>query len=141
VTSALLSTLAALAPFAVVGAAPTATAVKSTPRVIHLSFQDGSSKTVQLDGVGCAESICSRIIVNSRAVGSAVVNHTRLAEIVALRNIDDGNAVVVLKDGSKRSVSVVPDNRVLYVIGADGRTQKVNLGRLKSIEFAGQQSE
>jgi hypothetical protein len=109
--------------------------------VIQLWFRDGSGQTVQLNGVGCDESICSRTIVNTRAVGRAAVDHTRLDEIALVRDINDGDAVVVLKDGSTRRVSVVPDNRVLYVIGADGRRQKIRLGQLTSIQFDVHQSE
>jgi hypothetical protein len=141
VTSTLLSTLVVLAPLTVVSAAPTSAAVGSRHRVIQLWFRDGSGQTVQLNGVGCDESICSRTIVNTRAVGRAAVDHTRLDEIALVRDINDGDAVVVLKDGSTRRVSVVPDNRVLYVIGADGRRQKIRLGQLTSIQFDVHQSE
>ena len=141
VTSTLLSTLAVLAPLAVVGAAPAAAPVGSMHRTIHLSFRDGSSQTAQLDGVGCDESICSRIIVNTRALRSGVVDHTLLDDVVAIRDIGGGDAAFVVKDGSTRRVSVVADNRVLYVIGADGRMQKINLRRPTSIEFDTQHSE
>jgi len=141
VTSTLLRTLALLALLAVVSAAPTSVAAGSRHRVIRLSFRDGSSQIVQLNGVGCDESICSRTIVNTRAGGRAVVDHTRLDEIALVRNIDDGDAVVVLKDGSTRRVSVVPDNRVLYVNGADGRRQKIRLHQLTSIQFDAHHSE
>ena len=141
VTSALLSTLGILAPLAVVGAAPATAPVGSTHRTIHLSFRDGSSQTAQLDGVGCDESMCSRTVVNTRALGSGVVDHTRLDDVVAIQDIGGGDAAFVLKDGSTRRVRVVADNRVLYVIGADGRTQKINLRRLTSIEFDAHKSE
>src|ERR1043166_653959 len=101
VTSTLLSTLAVLAPLAVVSAAPASPAVGSRHRVIQLSFRDGSSQTVQLNGVGCDESICSRTIVNTRAVGRTVVDHTRLDEIALVRDINAGDAVAVLKHGSQ----------------------------------------
>jgi hypothetical protein len=109
--------------------------------MIQLSFRDGASQTVQLNGVGCDESICSRTIVNTRAIGSHTVDHTRLDEIALVRSIDDDDAVVVLKDGSTRRVSVVPDNRVLYVFGADGRSQKIPLRQLTSIKFDADHSE
>lgn len=140
-TSAFVATFVVLASLAVVTAAPTTAAVSSRHRMIQLSFRDGSSQTVQLDGVGCDASICSRAIVNTRAIGSSAVDHTRLDDIAAMRGIDDGDAIAVLKDGSTRRVSVVPDNRVLYVIGADGRSQKIRLRQLTSIQFDAHRSE
>jgi hypothetical protein len=104
-------------------------------RLVRLGLRDGSSTIVRLDGVGCNESICSRVAVNSRAVGNPIVNHTRFDEIVAIQEIDDDTVLFVFNDGTKRRVSVVLDNRVLYVISPSGRTQKISLRQVQSIDF------
>jgi hypothetical protein len=124
-----------IVPLHVVSGAPSKESAAQGTRLVRLGLQDGSSNVVRLDGVGCDESICSRVAVNSRSVGNAIVNRTRFDTIAAIREIADDSAVFVLKDGTARRVSVIPDNRVLYVIAADGHTQKIGLRQVKSIQF------
>lgn len=132
---ALCSLLVLLTPLTNVSAASTAESHVPVHRLVRLTLRDGSFRIARLDGVGCNESLCSRIAMNTQTIGSAVVNHTRLADVAALRSIDGAGALFVFRDGSTHWLSVVPDNRVLYVIGADGRIQKVGLSRLTSIDF------
>lgn len=135
VAGGVLFVMALTGPRPVVSAAPDAARGASTHRTIRLTLRDGSSRLARLDGVGCNESICSRSVVNTRSIGVAGVTHTRLDEMVAVREIEPAAALLVLKDGSTHRVSVVPENRVFYVSGADGREQKIELGKLTSIEF------
>lgn len=104
-------------------------------RVIRLTMRDGSSRVGQLDGVGCEERICSRVAVNTRLLGNVIANPTHFADIAAIRAISDATATFVLKDGTTRQLSVVPDNRVLYVLDAHRRTQKIDLRRVVSVDF------
>jgi hypothetical protein len=104
-------------------------------QVLQLNVRDGSSQTVTLDGVGCDETICSRVAVNARSLGNVIANRTRFSDIAAIRDINEGTATFVLKDGTSHRLSVVPDNRVLYVFNATHRAQKVSLQRLTSVEF------
>ena len=134
-TSGMLATLVLAAPLAAISAPSTTAPGQSTQRTIRLTLRDGTSRLVRLDGVGCNESICSRIAVNTRTIGSAMVNHTPFDDLAAVRDLGGAAALFVLKDGSTRRLSVVPENRVLYVIAADGGRQKVGLDRLVSIEF------
>ena len=107
-------------------------------QLIRLNVRDGSSQIVTLDGVGCNETICSRVAVNARSLGNVIANRTRFADIAAIRDISEAAATFVLKDGTTHRLSVVPDNRVLYVFDANHRAQKIGLQRLMSVEFDAQ---
>jgi hypothetical protein len=109
--------------------------VKNTGRLIRLNVRDGSSQIVTLDGVGCDDTICSRVAVNVRSLGNVIANRTRFADIGAIRDISEAAATFVLKDGTTHRLSVVPDNRVLYVFDANHRAQKISLQCLTSVEF------
>jgi hypothetical protein len=133
ISAGLAAILFAVSPHVVSGAA--SSDADQAPRPVRVTLRDGSSKVVRLDGVGCDESICSRVAVVSRTVGNIIMDRTRFETIAAVREIADNSAVFVLRDGRIRRVSVVPDNRVLYVIAADGRRQKIGLRELQSIDF------
>ncbi len=109
--------------------------VGTSARVVRLVLRDGASRIVRLEGVGCDETICSRVAIGTRTIGNVSVNRTQFGEIAAVQDICDDEAVFVFKNGARRHMSIVRDNRVLYVIDADGRPQKINLGRLVSIDF------
>ena len=112
--------------------------VEQSGQLIRLNVRGGSSQVVTLDGVGCDETICSRVAVNARSLGNVIANRTRFADIAAIRDISEAAATFVLRDGTKRRLSVVPDNRVLYVFDANHRAQKIGLQRLMSVEFDAQ---
>jgi hypothetical protein len=130
----IVATFALVMPLQTVHGAPSKDAGAMT-RTVRLELRDGSSKLVELDGVGCDESICSRVAVGARTVGNVVVNRTKFADITAVKNITGETAVFVFKDGTTRQVSVIPDNRMLYVIDSARRTRKIHLGELISIDF------
>lgn len=134
VTSAVLALGLLAVPLHVVGG-PTRESTAQAPRLVRVGLKDGSSKIVRFDGVGCNESICSRVAVNSRTVGDVIANRTRIDDIAAIREIGDDTALFVFNDGTKRRVSVVPDNRVLYLIASGGRTQKIGLREVQSVDF------
>jgi hypothetical protein len=134
VTAAVLATILTVIPmYADRGAS--SEHVEHAGTLIRLNARDGSSQMVTLDGVGCDETICSRVAVNARSVGNVIANRTRFADIVAIRDISEGTATFVLRDGTIHRLSVVPDNRVLYVLDANHRAQKIGLQRLTSVEF------
>jgi len=110
-----------------------------TGELLRLNARDGSSQIVTLEGVGCDETICSRVAVNARSLGNVITNRTRFADIAAIRDISEAAATFVLRDGTIHRLSVVPDNRVLYVFDANHRAQKIGLQRLTSVEFSAPQ--
>ena len=131
---ATLATILTVMPMYAERGAPSKHAEHAGP-LIRLNVRDGSSQMVTLDGVGCDETICSRVAVNVRSLGNVIANRTRFADIAAIRDISEATATFVLKDGTTHRLSVVPDNRVLYVFDANHRAQKISLQRLTSVEF------
>jgi hypothetical protein len=133
-TAAVLATILTVIPmYAERGAS--SDHVKHSGTLIRLNVRGGSSQIVTLDGVGCDETICSRVSVNARSLGDVIANRTRFADIAAIRDISEGTATFVLRDGTIHRLSVVPDNRVLYVFDENHQPQKIGLRRLTSVEF------
>ena len=136
-TSAVLATILTAMPMYAERGAPGEHA-EHARQLIRLNVRDGSTQIVTLDGVGCDETICSRVAVNARSLGNVIANRTRFADIAAIRDISEAAATFVLKDGTTHQLSIVPDNRVLYVFDANHRPQKISLQRLTSVEFDAQ---
>jgi hypothetical protein len=107
---------------------------RSAPLVAKITLANGSNRTVSLEGVGCSETLCSRVAVRSRIDGDAHIQRTRLDSLVAIKDITKDGARFVFKDGTERRHSVVADNRVLYVVNHGDET-KIDLARIASIEF------
>ena len=101
-------------------------------RPVRVTLRNGSSELVQLEGVGCDKSICSRVAING---------HISLDRLDAIREVCDGHAQFVFSDGTEQGVTVIPDNRVLYVTGADGRAKTIHLDALKSVRFMSRASQ
>ena len=110
---------------------------RSAPLVATITLANGSSRTVTLEGVGCSETLCSRVAVLTRIHGDAHVQRTRLDSLVAIKDISKDGALFVFKDGTERRQSVVVDNRVLYVMNQNGGKTKIDLARIASLEFQG----
>jgi hypothetical protein len=100
-----------------------------------LTLLNGTTETVTLEGVGCSTSMCSRVAVASKERGAAVVTKTWLDSIAEIRNITKDDAGVRFKDGAERRLSIVPLNRVLYIQGPKGAAEKMDLARVRSVEF------
>ena len=123
-------------PFALRGAGE-----PSEDRQSHLSgltaritMADGTSRMARLEGVGCSASICSRIAIKGKAENESLVK-TWLDSIAAIRDTTPKDALFVLKDGTARRLSLVTDFRVLYLANRLGGTEKLDLARVKSVEF------
>ena len=101
-------------------------------RPVRVTLRNGSSELVQLEGVGCDRALCSRVAIN-RGIP--------LDHLDAIRDVCDGHAQFVFSDGTEQGVTVIPDNRVLYVTGTDGRVRKIHLDALKSLEFTSRESQ
>jgi hypothetical protein len=104
-----------------------------TGRRARLTLLNGTSRIVQLDGVGCSESICSRVAIKGRTERGSLVE-MRLDTVAAIRRTAGGDSVFVLKDGTIRRLSLVPDFRVLYVTRGPS-AEKIDLATVTSIEF------
>jgi hypothetical protein len=103
----------------------------------RITLKSGATRSVTLEGVGCPESICSRIAISSRTPGESAVRRIDFETITAVRDVTGLSAVFVMKDGTTQPASIVWDNRVFYVIDQTGRRGAIDLRAVNSIEFAG----
>jgi hypothetical protein len=110
--------------------APPKPAGPVSPLTARLTSLNGTSRAILLDGVGCSVSMCSRVFIRGKAKDGS--QEQILLNTIA--SIKDGN-VFTLKNGSERHLSLVPDFRVLYLTNPDGRVEKIDLTKTKSIEF------
>jgi hypothetical protein len=114
-----------------------------TPRTVEghrsalqarITTVDGTQGTITLQGVGCTESMCSRVVVGCVKTDSLWLDSlTSISDISPNR---DGSvkAVFTFKSGAESAASVLANNRVLYVSGLF-RTEKLDLGTLSRIDF------
>ena len=101
----------------------------------RLTMADGATRVITLQGVGCTESICSRVRAMDLKGDSVWLDG--LASIREISHKADGpvRAVFTFKNGTQREASIRPLNRVLYIDGRFGRTEKLDLGRVTKIDF------
>lgn len=100
-----------------------------------MTMADGTMRTITLQGVGCTERICSRLRAAALMADSVWLDE--LASVRAISHETQGpvTAVFTFKNGMERQASIVQVNRVLYVDGRLGRTEKSDLGSLARIDF------
>jgi hypothetical protein len=96
---------------------------------------DGSVRTVTLEGVGCAETMCSRV-----RAGTVKADSIWLDGLASMRAISDGadgsvKAVFEFRGGAERQASIVARNRVLYIAGWFGNSGRLDLGSVRRIDF------
>jgi hypothetical protein len=101
-----------------------------------VTLADGSSRTVRLEGVGCSESMCSRVFISSTSE-AGVPLRTWIDSIASIKDATATDALFVMRDGTERRLAFVPDFRVLYVSGRIGGTEKLDLNKIRALEFAG----
>jgi hypothetical protein len=102
----------------------------------RITMSDGTTRTATFEGVGCSASICSRVAIKGRANGTPVT--IRLDSIAAIRDATADNALLVLKDGTTRRLTLVNDFRVIYLDDRSGgkeTDEKLDLSRIRSVEF------
>ena len=102
--------------------------------VAKITMPDGATETARLEGVGCSAAICSRVAIQGKSKDDALVK-TRLVSIATIKETSDASALLVLKDGTSRRLSVVKDFRVLYLANPSGSTRKLDLADIKAVEF------
>jgi hypothetical protein len=92
---------------------------------------DGTTRTVKLEGIGCTESMCSRVFIRNKDENGASVQ-TWLDSIASITDATASDALFVMKNGTQRRLSFVTDFRVLYV---SAPMQKLDLTKVRSLEF------
>jgi hypothetical protein len=100
----------------------------------RITLPNGTTDTVRLDGIGCTESICSRVLIKAKTAKNALVEMS-FDSIVAIRDVREDGALFVLKDHSEQRLSLVPDFRVLYLAKEGTRKEKLDLATIKSFEI------
>lgn len=95
---------------------------------------DGTSRTVRLEGVGCTESMCSRVFIKSK-VASGPPLQTWLDSVASIQDATASDALFVMRDGTEQRLAFVPDFRVLYVSNPNGGTEKLDLATIRSLEL------
>jgi hypothetical protein len=100
-----------------------------------VTMASGTTRNITLEGVGCTESLCSRVLATDVKADSVWLDG--LASVREISHNADGpvTAIFTFRDGAERQVSVSRWNRVLYVQGSFGRTEKLDLASLTRIDF------
>lgn len=115
----------------------------SSNLVAKITMPDGDTRTVIGQGVGCAVNMCSRVAVRSKeevdirlaTLGLHKETRTWLDSIAAIKDITNSGAWFVLKDGSERRLSVVDGNRFFYFGDRYFSSGKIDVAKVRSIEF------
>lgn len=96
---------------------------------------NGAVRTMTIQGVGCTERLCSRVRAKDTTADTVWLDG--LASIRAISHETEGpvRALFTLRNGVERQASIIPANRVLYVQGRFGRTEKLDLASLTRIDF------
>jgi hypothetical protein len=99
-----------------------------------ITLPDGATRTVKLEGVGCTQSICSRVAIKGKTEHDSLVR-TAFDAIAAIKDTTEHDALIVLKDGTQQRMSLLTDFRVLYLTKGTRAAERLDLAKLKSIEF------
>ena len=103
-----------------------------------LTMADGATRLVELDGVGCAVSICSRTQIKGHARGASLDSFAFDA-IQTIESATQDKVLLVMKDGTRRMLSLDNNFRVLYFHSESGSERQLDLSKMKSLEFVEKQ--
>ena len=101
-----------------------------------ITLRDGATRMARIEGVGCTAAICSRVVIKGLADGNSVIEK-RLNAIDAIEETTAGDALLVLKDGTKQRLWLIKDFRVLYLAKPGGGAEGLDLANVRSAEFLG----
>ena len=100
----------------------------------RITMPDGTLRMVRLEGIGCSVSICSRTEIKGKTDAHSLLS-TWLDAISSIKVTTPNRAILAMKDGSQRMISLVTDFRVLYVRNGWVSSEKVDLADIRSVEF------
>lgn len=101
-----------------------------------ITLADGADRALALEGVGCNVSMCSRVAIRTTKVDSVWLDG--LASVTGIAASDSAGPVKAIfhfGNGAEREASITGENRVLYLQGRFGRTEKLDLGGVVKIDF------
>jgi hypothetical protein len=101
----------------------------------RVTLVDGTSRAITIQGVGCTESICSRVRAKDTRADDVWLD--RLVSVREISHNAEGpvRAILTFTDSPERQVSIIQGTRVIYVEGRFGRTEKLDLASLARIDF------
>jgi hypothetical protein len=88
----------------------------------------------KLEGLGCTSSICSRVAIKGE-VNSGSRARFWLDGIATIKDIRQDDALLVMKNGTEQRMKLITDFRVLYLGSRSGGPERLDLTRIKSLEF------
>ncbi len=114
--------------------APAAFAAHLSDLTARITLPDGTTRMAKLEGLGCSWSICSRVAIKGKTDGDSLVSFW-LDSITAIKDTTENGALLAMKDGTQHRMSLVTDFRVLYTLNRSGGTEKLDLSKIRSLEF------
>jgi hypothetical protein len=99
-----------------------------------VTMMDGSTRNVTLEGVGCPTGMCSRVKARESKTGSLWLDGFSQVRVIS-HDAGPVAATFAFKDGTEREAAIMVVNRVLYVRGHFGRTERLDLGSVAAIRF------
>ena len=100
----------------------------------RITLPDGTVQMAKLEGLGCSQSICSRVAIKGKATNNALTSFW-LDGIAAIKDTTETGALLVMKDGTGQRISLITDFRVLYLANQSRSPEKLDLTKIKSLEF------
>jgi hypothetical protein len=100
-----------------------------------VTMADGTIHRITLHGVGCQESICSRVRARDTKAGDVWLDGVASIRDISHEPAGPVTAVFRFKDGGERQTSIIKWHRVLYIEGRWGLTQTLDLARLTRLDF------
>src|ERR1043166_4856515 len=87
--------------------------------VARITMPNGTTRTADVEGVGCAIAMCSRVFIRGKMDSHSTAT-IWLDRIVAIKGITEDSSVFVMKDGMERRLAFINDFRVLYIARLNG---------------------
>ena len=134
------SRIVAIAGVCLIGATSLASSPHNDPRHrsslrAKVTMVDGSTRSITLRGVGCADSICSRVRAKDTKRDDVWLDGLASVRNISHETTGPVTADFTFKDGVERRVSIVEPNRVLHIEARFGLTHQLDLARLTRIDF------
>ena len=99
----------------------------------RITFNDGTTRTAEVQGVGCTASICSRVFIKATEENGSIAT-IGFDSVTAIKEVNRDTARFVMKNGRERRLAFISDFRVLY-ISSSNRVEKLDLGTIKSLDI------
>src|SRR5947207_8706617 len=98
-----------------------------------VTMTDGTCRMITLQGVGCAQGMCSRVRVRDTSTEGVWLDGLASVRDISQNAEGPVHAVFTFKDGSSRETSITASNRVLSV-GSRFWTHQLDLAGVSRID-------